>query len=140
MNKLIFAAAGVLALAGCKQETPAPAPTDTGTTAMAAATPTAAASTTMMTMESLTGTWDDTMADGSKATTEFKSDGTYKDTDAKGATETGTFAIKDGKVCTTPGEGDNKGKEQCWAVATAADGTMTATAEDGTVLTVKKRA
>lgn len=80
------------------------------------------------------GTYDVKMADGTMATTTINADGTYVDTDAKGKQVKGLFATHDGKDCFDP-EGDEMG--MCWAVTPpAADGSFTATADDGTVVTV----
>lgn len=80
------------------------------------------------------GTYDVKMADGTMGTTTINADGTYVDTDAKGKQVKGLFAAHDGKDCFDP-EGDEMG--MCWAVSKpAADGSFTATADDGTVVTV----
>lgn len=80
------------------------------------------------------GTYDVKMADGSMATTTINADGTYVDTDPKGKQVKGLYASHDGKDCFDP-EGDEMG--MCWAVTKpGADGSFTATADDGTVVTV----
>jgi len=80
------------------------------------------------------GTYDVKMADGSMATTTINADGTYVDTDPKGKQVKGLYATHDGKDCFDP-EGDEPG--MCWAVTKpGADGSFTATADDGTVVTV----
>ena len=80
------------------------------------------------------GTYDVKMADGSMATTTINADGTYVDTDPKGKQIKGLYATHDGKDCFDP-EGDAMG--MCWAVTKpGADGSFTATADDGTVVTV----
>ena len=80
------------------------------------------------------GTYDVKMADGTMGTTTINADGTYVDTDAKGKQVKGLYATHDGKDCFDP-EGDEMG--MCWAVSKpAADGSFTATADDGTVVTV----
>lgn len=80
------------------------------------------------------GTYDVKMADGTMGTTTINADGTYADTDAKGKVVKGLFAQHDGKDCFDP-EGDAPG--MCWAVSKPeADGSFTATADDGTVVTV----
>lgn len=80
------------------------------------------------------GTYDVKMADGTVGTTTINADGTYADTDAKGKVVKGLFAQHDGKDCFDP-EGDAPG--MCWAVSKPeADGSFTATADDGTVVTV----
>jgi hypothetical protein len=80
------------------------------------------------------GTYDVKMADGTMATTTINADGTYVDTDPKGKEVKGLYASHDGKDCFDP-EGDAPG--MCWAVSKrGADGSFTATADDGTVVTV----
>ncbi|HEV7311145.1 hypothetical protein [Sphingopyxis sp.] len=80
------------------------------------------------------GTYDVKMADGTMATTTINADGTYVDTDPKGKEVKGLYASHDGKDCFDP-EGDTPG--MCWAVSKrGADGSFTATADDGTVVTV----
>ena len=80
------------------------------------------------------GTYDVKTADGTMAVTTINADGTYVDTDAKGQAIKGQYATHDGKDCFDP-EGDEMG--MCWAVTKPeADGSFTATADDGTVVTV----
>lgn len=130
MKKIIFLAA-LAALSACSQKTeekaePTAAPAETA--APAAAAGPAVASTTAP------GTYDVKMADGTMATTVINADGTYVDTDAKGKQVKGQYATHDGKDCFDP-EGDEMG--MCWAVSKpGADGSFTATADDGTVVTV----
>ena len=138
MKYVLLIAATTLALAGCKKaettdSTMAPAASSSSAMAPAAATA------KPMTMTDLVGTWTDTMADGTKGTTMFMADGTYHDTDPKGKVETGKFAVKNDKVCMTADAGANAGKEMCWATsAPAADGSIVATGDDGTKITVMK--
>ena len=126
MKKLVLLAA-LTALSACSQKTEkskdtAAAPADTAALAPAAAAGTAP------------GSYDVKMADGTTASTTINADGTYVDTDAKGKQVKGLFATHDGKDCFDP-EGDEMG--MCWAVSKpAADGSFTATADDGTVVTV----
>jgi hypothetical protein len=130
MKKIILLVA-LAALSACSQKTeekaePAAAPAETA--APAAAAGPAVASTTAP------GTYDVKMADGTMATTVINADGTYVDTDAKGKQVKGQYATHDGKDCFDP-EGDEMG--MCWAVSKpGADGSFTATADDGTVVTV----
>lgn len=123
-NVLLFAA--FAALSACSQqaeetkETAAPAET---------AAPVAAAST-----GTAPGEYEVKMADGTIASTIINADGTYVDADPKGNGVKGKFASKDGKDCFDP-DGDEA--EKCWSVSpAAADGSFTATAPDGTAVTV----
>jgi len=141
MKAWMLAAAAVIVVGGCKAKEEAPAPAASSSSAMQSSAMAPAANSMAaakpMTMEELVGTWTDTMADGTKGTTTFASDGTYQDTDPKGKVEKGKYAIKNNKVCMTA----DGGKEQCWATsAPMADGTMTATSDDGQKITVKKNA
>ena len=88
--------------------------------------------------ESTAGTYDVTLADGTKFTSELKPDGTYEDKDAAGAvTESGTWADRDGKTCFTPA---NDEPELCFTLGEPqGDGTRIATPSDGSEpLTVRK--
>lgn len=132
MKKLVLFAA-LAALSACsqkteeKQETPA-APVETAAPAPAPAPAADSGSGTAP------GTYDVKMADGTVATTTINADGSYVDTDAKGKQVKGLYATHDGKDCFDP-EGDTMG--MCWAVSKpGADGSFTATADDGTVVTV----
>jgi hypothetical protein len=129
MKKLILVATLAGALAACGQaaeESDEPAATET---AAPAATPTSSA-----------GTYEVTMADGTKFTSVMNADGTYTDTDADGKTqETGTWEDRaDGKTCFDSEGGDDT--VVCFTLgAAAADGSMVATPDDGSEpLTVKK--
>lgn len=135
MRKLMFIAAATLALAGCKKAAaPDEAMAPAATPSMAAAKPAPAAT---MAMADLVGTWDFTMADGTKGTTVFNADGSYKDDDAKAGKTIGRFTLKDGKVCMDPA-GDKP--ETCDTPGTpGADGMMPVTAADGSTFMVKKR-
>ena len=92
--------------------------------------------------ESSAGTYDVTMADGTKFTSVLNADGTYQDTGADGAeTEKGTWEDRDdGKTCFDSEGGDDT--VICFTVGeTAADGSQVATPDDGTdPLTIKKTA
>ena len=130
MKKIILLAT-LAALSACSQKTEEKAdaaPAETAAPAPAAAAAPAAGSTTAP------GTYDVKMADGTTATTVINADGSYVDTDAKGKQVKGLYATHDGKDCFDP-EGDEMG--MCWAVTKpGADGSFTATADDGTVVTV----
>lgn len=124
MKKLVLIAA-LAALSACSQK----ADETKETTAAPAETAAPAAPTGTQ-----PGDYDVKMADGTMGTTTINADGTYVDTDAKGKQIKGKFATKDGKDCFDP-DGDEA--EACWAVsAPFADGSFTATAPDGTVVTV----
>lgn len=128
MKKLIVFAA-IAALGACSQKSEeAPAPADTALAEAAPATGTAA------------GSYDVFAADGSAmGETVINADGTYEDIDKDGKTVKGTFAVRDGKDCFDE-EGDTP--EMCWTLTPpAADGSFTATSQDGkTVVTVKPSA
>lgn len=86
------------------------------------------------------GTYEVTAADGTVTTAILNADGTYTDMDAEGTvTEEGTWEVVDGKTCFTPTtEG---GEAMCFTESEiAADGSFTATADDGTVVTVRPAA
>lgn len=124
--KKLFLLAALTALSACSQKTDeskdtAAAPTET-------AAPPADAGTAP-------GTYDVKMADGTVASTIINADGTYADIDAQGKTaKKGKFTHKHGKDCFDP-DGDEG--EACWALSPiAADGSFTATAPDGTAVTV----
>lgn len=132
MKSLVLIAATV-ALSACSQggeETPAPAETTE-----AAAAPTDTARTSALAGPDAAGTYTVTWADGTITTTVINDDGTYIDMMDGEETARGTWAVKDGRSCLTP-EG---GAELCWTDSEpAADGSWTATADDGTTVTVTK--
>ena len=83
------------------------------------------------------GSYDVKMADGTMASTTINADGTFVDTDPAGKEIKGKVMAKDGKDCFDP-DGDEP--EVCWTVTTpAADGSFTATAPDGVVVTVSPK-
>ena len=126
MKKLVLLAA-LTALSACSQK--AEEKKETAAVPTAEATPVPAADSGTQ-----PGTYDVKMADGTMAVTTINADGTYVDTDAKGKASKGQYATHDGKDCCDP-EGDKMG--MCWAVTKPeADGSFTATADDGTVVTV----
>lgn len=129
MKKLVLLAA-LTALSACSQKAEEKKEIAAEPAAEAAPAPAADSGTSP-------GTYDVKMADGTMATTTINADGTYVDTDAKGKAIKGQYATHDGKDCFDP-EGDEMG--MCWAVTKpAADGSFTATADDGTVVTVTPR-
>ena len=133
MKRLILVAALAGALTACGQaaeESDEPATEETAA-ATPAATPTGSA-----------GTYEVTMKDGMMFTSVLNADGTYQDTAADGTVqEEGTWEDRpDGKTCFDSEGGDDK--VICFTVGeAAADGSMTATPDDGTdPLTIKKTA
>jgi hypothetical protein len=100
--------AALATLAACSASEPAPAPEK-------AQTP----------EEALVGTYD------------VAKDHSYTDAVRGEVTEWGSWALTDGKMCSTPqGEGAKPG---CVTLSEPAeDGTITVTADDGTVMTAKK--
>lgn len=125
MKKWMIAACA-LALAGCQQEPaeePAPAVEEPAPVTVANGTP--------------VGTFEATAADGTVMTTVINADGTYSDTAADGTlVAEGTWAVVDGKTCFTPTtEGQ---KPMCFTeTAPAADGSFTATPDEGEPVTVR---
>lgn len=118
MKKIVLLAA-IAALSACskKSDEAVPAAAETAAATAAAAD------------ESAVGSYDVKMADGTMGKTVINADGTYTDTDAKGAVIKGKFARKDGKDCFDP-DGDEP--EMCWTVEPpAADGSFKATTPDG---------
>ena len=124
-----------LVLAACAQE---PAEDTTAVEEPVAAEPEAPAM--VSANGSGPGTYEVTAADGTVTTAVLNADGTYTDMDADGAvTAEGSWAVVDGKTCFTP---TTEGMEaMCFTEsAIAADGSFTATADDGTVVTVRPSA
>ena len=86
------------------------------------------------------GVYEATAADGTVTTTTLNADGTYTDVDAEGATVAeGTWTVTDGKTCFSP---TTEGVEaMCYTeTAPAADGSFTATPDEGDPLTVRPAA
>ena len=92
------------------------------------------------TQASSAGSWDVTMADGTKFMAMLNADGTYQDMDADGkVTESGTWEDRpDGKTLFDSEGGDDT--VVCFTVGEAAeDGSMVATPDDGSEpLTIKR--
>jgi hypothetical protein len=132
MRKIILIL-GPLALAACSGETaeeeaPAPEPVAEETAAMTAANGSPA------------GTYNVTAADGTMTTSTLNADGTYTDNAADGTVlAEGTWAVVDGKTCFTP---TTEGVEpMCYTEsAPAADGSFTATPDEGEPVTVSPQA
>jgi len=121
MKKIALVAA-LAALSACSQKAEEPAAPASEAAAPAAANP-------------MAGTYDVKMPDGTMAKTVINADGTYVDTDAKGAEVKGKFSQKDGKDCF---DADGDEAEVCWTVTEPGeDGSFTATTPDGkTTVTV----
>ncbi|WP_336986377.1 hypothetical protein [Altererythrobacter aquiaggeris] len=84
--------------------------------------------------ESMAGTYNVTSEDGNGVTT-IAEDGTFTNTVDGEVTDTGTFARVDGKSCFTSSKEGSVA--ECWTDAEpAADGSWTATSDDGRVVTV----
>lgn len=132
MKRLVLIAVAAT-LSACSQQaedTAAPAET-----AEAAAAPAATEATSQLAVEDAAGTYEVTWADGTMTTTTINADGTYVDMMDGEETGHGAWVVKEGKSCLTP-EG---GAELCWTDSPRAeDGSWTATAEDGTTVTVRK--
>lgn len=124
--RIALCLAAALAVTGCqKAETPPAEPTE----AAAVATPTSPA---------LAGTYNIVDKDKKQSTLVIAADNTYSYT-AETASAKGTVAVKDGKGCYDP-EGD-KDPVMCWTNSEpAADGSWTATSDDGQVVTVTRAA
>lgn len=87
--------------------------------------------------EMLVGTYNVTKPDGSKMISAISKDHTYTDAVQGQVSEWGTWAIKDGKMCTTPATED--AKPACFTVSEpGADREVTITAEDGSVMKATK--
>lgn len=137
MRSLVLIATAI-ALSACSQgaeEAPA-AEADTAPAAANAAVA-APAGTSALAAADAAGTYTVSWADGTTTETTINADGTYIDTMGGEETARGTWEVKEGRSCLTP-EG---GAELCWTdSAPAADGSWTATADDGTTVTVTKGA
>ncbi|MFO6447427.1 hypothetical protein ACLBKU_09820 [Erythrobacter sp. NE805] len=83
------------------------------------------------------GTYTVVDAKGTEGTSVLNADGTYVDTAADGAVTEGRWAVVDGRTCFTAGEGK---LPTCWTEsAPGADGSFTATSENGESVTVKPK-
>jgi hypothetical protein len=129
MKKLMLVAGLATLAAACNQSEPAPEPEPTVEETAAPAMVTGNGS--------AAGVYTATAADGTVTTSTLNADGTYKDTDAEGTTlEEGTWAVVEGKTCFTP---TTEGREAlCYTESeVGADGSFTATADNGDSVTVK---
>lgn len=139
MKKLVLVAGLSVALAACGDNA---APTEEPTATEAAAPTEATVETASRDVP--TGTFE-YMSDGDMTITEVKPDGTYTDSKEGEVIESGTWKQDaEGRACfteTTPPAGEES-KTVCFTTGeTQADGTFTATPDDGgEVLTVKKTA
>jgi hypothetical protein len=132
MRTIVLALIPLTVLAACSSE-PAEEPAVEDTAAAEAAALAAANG-------SPPGVYEATAADGTVTTTTLNADGTYTDVDAEGNTvAAGTWAVTDGKTCFTP---TTEGVEaMCYTeTAPAADGSFTATPDEGDPVTVRPAA
>ena len=130
MRKLVWVAALGVALAGCGD-----AAEESDEPAMAVETP---AATEAAAAGASPGTYEFDL-EGTATVATLNADGTYTDTQGGEAIESGTWENReDGKTCFDP-EGDDS-PATCYTVgATGADGTFTATPDDGgDPLTIRK--
>jgi hypothetical protein len=87
--------------------------------------------------EAVVGMYKVTMPDGSMMISSIAKDHNYTDSVNGQVSEWGTWALKDGKFCSTP---ETEGaKPSCMTMSEpAADGIITVTADDGTVTKAEK--
>jgi hypothetical protein len=134
LKNVLWAAAAVLALAGCQ---PSADNANEAANDVAAEMPEANASMMITANGTTPGTFEVTAKDGTKTQTILREDGTYSDMDASGAETTkGTWNVADGKTCFDP-DGD-EGPTCYTETAVGADGSFTATPDKGDPVTVKK--
>lgn len=138
MKTFLYVASATLALAACNQR----ADTATDATATTAAAPVdttmaTAPATTGVATGSMAGTYEMRAADGTMTTQMVNADGTYRSV-SKGKETTGNWRMDGTRACYDP---EGAAVEQCWTTtAPGADGSFTATAPDGTTMTVRKTA
>ncbi len=131
MKKFALLAAVAVLTAACSQEAEEVEVVDETVAEAPAAAPD-------MTAAEAAGTYDVQYPDGTMGETTINADGSFVAKDGQGVESTGTWAMKDGKSCFDP-EGD--AVEACWTDSEPdASGVFTATAPDGTVVTVTPRA
>ena len=129
--KRIVLIAGIALLAACseKQEASAPEAATEAMPAEAAATPAAGGG--------VPGTYDVTMADGTKRVATLNADGTYKRTEGDKVIDKGTWVARGNQSCFDP-EGD--AAESCNTRGpAAADGSFESTNPEGAVAKVMPR-
>jgi len=131
---MVAAVALLATTAACKKSEPAPEGSATASASEAAASESAAPATAPV-----AGTYEVSDAAGKAvASVEVRADGGYTRTPVKGLAQSGVVKVTDGKTCFDP-SGDEG--PTCYVDSPmGADGTFTATMEDGSVLTVKKKA
>ncbi len=135
MRLIVLTATACLTLAACSKPAEAP-PADANAAAPAESNAAEAAPT--MTAADIAGTYDAKYPDGTAHVVEIKADGAYTDTDANGVATKGMWSWKDGGSCFDP---DGDATAVCWIDSKPdANGVFTATAPDGTVVTVTPRA
>lgn len=123
MKTIAFLAA-LAALSACAQDADKPAEPDE----------------TALTIDEVAGTYDYTLADGTQGITTMLADGTFSDA-MDGEIVTGEWGVADDKVCLDP-EGEAAEQQQdCFTLSEPdSEGVQLATAGDGTVVKVRKRA
>ena len=129
MRKLVLMLLPLTVLAACSSE-PAEEPVVEETAAASATSANGSAA----------GVYEATAPDGTVTTTTLNADGTYTDVDAEGTTlAEGTWAVTEGKTCFTP---TTEGVDpMCYTESTpAADGSFTATPDEGDPVTVRPAA
>jgi hypothetical protein len=127
MKKLVIVAALAAALGACSQA--AEEADDTAATEAPTVEETVAA-------EGSAGTYEYEL-DGKATIAVLKPDGSYEDSQDGKVVEKGLWSDRDDKVCFDPEGDDTLGT--CYATTEPdAEGVFTATADDGTVLTVKR--
>ena len=126
--KRLIALSSVVVLAACGSEAPPPAAEPTEEVAEA---PTA------IDGGPLAGSYSTVDAEGNEAVWTLFEDGTFSLAAEGMDPVTGTFTSEDTEFCADP-SGDDEG-ESCWTLTEPGeDGSWTATAEDGSVLTVTR--
>ena len=137
MKTWILAAVAIVALTGCKAKDEKAAPAASSSSAMQSSSMAPAAKAGS---NAGPGVYEVTDAKGTKTSTSIMADGMYEDKDASGKTTakgkwTSPAAMQ---TCFTP----DSGKKVCYTeTPRAADGTFTATPDDGSgAVTVKKTA
>jgi hypothetical protein len=131
MNKLALLASltafSLVAACGGSEDVAAPPADDAATAAESAAADAAD--------ELRTGTMEVSYPDGMKATITINSDGTYRRQPTEGLATAGIARMEAGRTCFDPSGPD---PATCWtSTEPAADGSFTATSDDGVTVSVK---